>query len=195
MTSDIDSRSILISTAPVHDPVPDNITYFEDAYTHLRSFKPKVATVVPHSNANSKDQKQEQEQGQVAITVSANNTPTVAIPVTGQDSDKDYGFNDNNDFIDALNGVLTNGNFDDVFSIAIHNAYQNGTINSDRPSIVGTSSVTLDKRGRMIVEEETDEESEAALSSTAITTITITSTSPATATATATGSYTAATEG
>ncbi|KAG9065971.1 hypothetical protein KI688_002268 [Linnemannia hyalina] len=186
MTSDIDSRSILISTAPVHDPVPDNITYFEDAYTHLRSVKPKVATVVPHPNANFK-------------VVSANNIPTVAVPVTGQNSDKDYGFNDNNDFIDALNGVLTNGNFDDVFSIAIHNAYQNGTINSDRPSIVGTSSVMLDKRGRMIVEEETDEESEAALSSTAITTSTttstITSTSAATATATATGSYTAATEG
>jgi len=54
MTSDIDSRSILISTAPVHDPVPDNITYFEDAYTHLRGFKPKVATVVPHPNANFK---------------------------------------------------------------------------------------------------------------------------------------------
>ncbi|KAG9065976.1 hypothetical protein KI688_002273 [Linnemannia hyalina] len=93
------------------------------------------------------EQEQEQEQDQIAKVVSANNIPTVAVPVTGQDSDKDYGFNDNNDFIDALDGVLTNGNFDDVFSIAIHNAYQDGTINSDRPPIVGTSSVTLDKRG------------------------------------------------
>ncbi|KAF8924694.1 hypothetical protein BGZ47_003758, partial [Haplosporangium gracile] len=156
ITSDSDSGSILISTAPVHDPIPDDITYFEDAYTHLRGFKSKGEWVSIKSlfedqataaTTSTQDQKQEQGQKQVA--------KVVAVPVTGQDSDEDHGFNDDdNDFTDALNVVLMNGDFDDVVSTAIHNAYQNGTVDSDRPLIVGTSSVGLGKRRQAIVEGE-----------------------------------------
>jgi hypothetical protein len=45
----------------------------------------------------------------------------------------DYGFDDNNDFANALNDVLANGDFDDVVATAIQDACQNGTISSDRP--------------------------------------------------------------
>ncbi|KAG9067090.1 hypothetical protein KI688_013003 [Linnemannia hyalina] len=81
MTSDIDSRSFLISTAPVHDLVPDNITYFEDAYTHLRSFKPKVATVVPHPNANFKAPPAPPAPPALAVLMP---TPTSAAPTASR---------------------------------------------------------------------------------------------------------------
>ncbi|KAG0367044.1 hypothetical protein BGX24_003418, partial [Mortierella sp. AD032] len=175
----------------VPDSTPDvlnDITYFEDAYAHLRVFKPRVPTVVPHPNANSKGEWASIKglfQNQVAATTSTQDQEQEQEQE--QDLDKDYGFNDDNDFTDALNDLVTNGNFDDVVATAIHDAYQNGTINSDRPPIDGTSSITLGKRRRMIVEEETDEESEAAPSSTAITTI-ITSTSGTSANANASSS-------
>ncbi|KAG0375760.1 hypothetical protein BGX24_008683 [Mortierella sp. AD032] len=140
-----------IPDVPVHDPIlDDDITYSEDAYAHFRVFKSMVPTIVPHPNANSK------------------------VATVDQDSNKDHGFNNDNDndFTDALNEELHNGDFDDVVSTAAHDAYQNGTINSDRPPVVVTSSVALGKRRRMNIEEETDEESEAAVATSPTTIIT-----------------------
>ncbi|KAK3839843.1 MAG: hypothetical protein J3R72DRAFT_511442 [Linnemannia gamsii] len=156
-----------IPDVPVHDPIlDDDITYFEDAYAHFRVFKSMVPTIVPHPNASSKDEWMSikglfQDQAAKFATVD-------------QDSDKDHGFNNDNDndFTDALNEERQNGDFDDVVSTAVHDAYQNGTINSDCPPIVGTSSVALGKRRRMNIEEETDEESEAAVATSSTTIIT-----------------------
>ncbi|KAK3845601.1 MAG: hypothetical protein J3R72DRAFT_436170, partial [Linnemannia gamsii] len=153
-TSDVPVHDpVPASDVPVHDPVlEDDITYFEDAYAHFRVFKSKVPPVVPHPNANSKGE-----------WMSIKGLFQDQAAKATQDSDKDHGFDDDNDndFTDALNKELQNGDFDDVVSTAVHDAYQNGTINSDRPPIVGTSSVALGKRKRMHIEEETDEESEA----------------------------------
>ncbi|KAK3815524.1 MAG: hypothetical protein J3R72DRAFT_461564, partial [Linnemannia gamsii] len=75
-------------------------------------------------------------------------------------------------FQDQAAKELQNGDLDDVVSTAVHEAYQNGTINSVRPPIVGTSSIALGKRKRMYIEEETEESEAAAPSSTTIITST-----------------------
>ncbi|KAF9898981.1 hypothetical protein EC991_009825 [Linnemannia zychae] len=168
VTSDID-------TVPVHEISPEGIVYFEDVYAHLRVFKPKAVTVAPHPNANSKGEWKSIKglfQDQAAAITSSQNpekewekdhvAKVVTVPVNGQDSDSEHGFNDDGDFTDALNDMLENSDFDDIISTTVHDAYQNGTINSDRPPIVGMSSVALGKRKQMFVEEETDKESEAA---------------------------------
>ncbi|KAK3841190.1 MAG: hypothetical protein J3R72DRAFT_475640 [Linnemannia gamsii] len=151
---------------PVHDPIlDDDVTYFEDAYAHFRVFKPKVPPVVPHPNANSK--------GEWMSIKGLFQDQAAKVTTVDQDSDKDHGFNDDdNDFADALNEELQNGDLDDVVSTAVHEAYQNGTINSVRPPIVGTSSIALGKRKRMYIEEETEESEAAAPSSTTIITST-----------------------